>query len=864
MENTGLHNVQVRSKQDIDNLQIELDATKELDNLWTEASRILHGNSEHGGNKAEEISNIMHKVTGLLIRTSLERRDEEISCTFCQRNNPYNKVYSWTGQHREYLKQMACEQLRYFEQIVSEAGFSFLTCKGVLIPLMLLLLSLKPTDKRKIPPDIELLYVNILYHISRRISSNEQFLKLLAMDLYTEEGFKIPRFTFFELLILYTHKAGTVGSLARDGILCCIKATCADAGINQYLSQESAGCVIIAGGLSARYSSLPTTFEISSEDWHCITISDINNMRELQAFLNALSFCCKVAEAGSRAIKNRLSLLIHDGFLKSVLAPALNQSSTDAQIAVMAYLDLFLRSITNERVMEVFLRVLLTEAYDNKPLINLLIYHINSEAIQLSMVAMQLFKTLLELNCEDIIFHLIFRYLLPCHHILPNQKRTIKEMDFYCKSATMFLYLTPPCCIETNRNPLSVEPEESSPLLSRSSLSAGSPHSEVDRKTSSASVSSSTSKSSNSSTLSELRPQEMLDFMAYLYDARAIITTCKKACRCWSAVYDGMDVGTDNPRLKNARYKSYLSPVGTSSLSPTSYRTPGSFIERTLSNTSTDSDVSSSGLEVSLHETYTTDCLGPFLNALFDRIECMIENNIYVNLLLTSLVTRLACYPQPLLRSFLLNANLVIQPGVRSLSQILSYISTSADQFVSQLDDYKLLIVKARQNLIRRESRGFKRLSQEFSAPLLPRDGKEKDSACSINLDHRSGASKFQKKEVQGTEEKSIGVDELVSLTPGKHNASFTCINTSQVKDGAKRAATFSGHPGHIGKLHPAMPWFGGRSPSRRHRKIPSKKDLADMRKKHPVVIKNAIYCVVLLEEFMKELAAVSIEQTLL
>ena len=48
----------------------------------------------------------------------------------------------------------------------------------------------------------------------------------------------------------------------------------------------------------------------------------------------------------------------------------------------MAYLDLFLRSITDERVMEVFLRVLLTEAYDNKPLINLLIYHINSDSVQ--------------------------------------------------------------------------------------------------------------------------------------------------------------------------------------------------------------------------------------------------------------------------------------------------------------------------------------------------------------------------------------------------------------------------------------------------------------------------------------------------
>ena len=48
----------------------------------------------------------------------------------------------------------------------------------------------------------------------------------------------------------------------------------------------------------------------------------------------------------------------------------------------------------------------------------------------------------------------------------------------------------------------------------------------------------------------------------------------------------------------------------------------------------------------------------------------MMQNSLYVNLLLTGLVTRLACYPQPLLRSFLLNHTLVFQPTVKSLLQV--------------------------------------------------------------------------------------------------------------------------------------------------------------------------------------------------
>lgn len=61
---------------------------------------------------------------------------------------------------------------------------------------------------------------------------------------------------------------------------------------------------------------------------------------------------------------------------------------------------------------------------------------------------------------------------------------------------------------------------------------------------------------------------------------------------------------------------------------------------------------------------------GPFLTTLLGKLEAMMQNSLYVNLLLTGLVTRLACYPQPLLRSFLLNHTLVFQPTVKSLLQV--------------------------------------------------------------------------------------------------------------------------------------------------------------------------------------------------
>ena len=236
-------------------------------------------------------------------------------------------------------------------------------------------------------------------------------------------------------------------------------------------------------------------------------------------------------------------------------------------------------------------------------------------------------------------------------------------MDFYCKSATMFLYLTPSCCIQTDQHP-PINGEETSPLVVRSNHFNVSPAS--NRKVSAASSTSSTT--SRSSACSN-QPEQTLEFMTYLYDAKSTIASCKKACKCWSAVYDGMDVVTENARSPG-RLSTISHRLSLSSPHRSSFSSPESFFQ----SLSTSSDTNLSELLSDVPDIagipHTSDCLGPFLNALFDKIDSMIDNNLYVNLELTSLVTRLACYPQALLRSFLLNSNLLIQPGVRSLAQV--------------------------------------------------------------------------------------------------------------------------------------------------------------------------------------------------
>lgn len=224
----------------------------------------------------------------------------------------------------------------------------------------------------------------------------------------------------------------------------------------------------------------------------------------------------------------------------------------------------------------------------------------------------------------------------------------------------MFLYLTPSSCIDTINN---FAHDSNVEANHNNIMSAGSPQSirssdspSLERKKSMDSVK---SYSSNTSITPDLKPNEALDFLEYLTEARQSIGNCKRSCHCWSAVYDGMDVVTDSSRVGRLSFSS-ASRQRTSDGSPISF---GRSLSKSSDNAFEDS-------RKKVDTLYTTEILGPFLNAIFDKLEAMMENNVYVNLLLTSLISRLACYPQPLLRSFLLNANLVIRPGVRSLAQV--------------------------------------------------------------------------------------------------------------------------------------------------------------------------------------------------
>jgi hypothetical protein len=117
--------------------------------------------------------------------------------------------------------------------------------------------------------------------------------------------------------------------------------------------------------------------------------------------------------------------------------------------------------------------------------------------------------------------------------------------------------------------------------------------------------------------------------------------------------------------------------------------------------------------------------LGPFLRTIFFKLENMLQNSLHVNLLLTGIISRLAHYSQPLLRSLLLNHSLVLETNIKSLFQvkiknrifkfllkyfvffilkILSNLKSKLETISQTFNDFNYLIQSAHETLYQREN----------------------------------------------------------------------------------------------------------------------------------------------------------------
>lgn len=440
----------------------------------------------------------------------------------------------------------------------------------------------------------------------------------------------------FALLIPFVHREGETGMQARDALLLCMSLSKRNKKVATYVVVNSSMCPLLATGLSGLYSILPNVLsDVKVPDWHRLTPDDVNDIKDLSAFVTSLEFSNAVAQIAHPTIRKQLQEFLYKGFLIPVLGPALLQTTIAEQIAAMAYLELILRTVTQPGLLYPLLQFLLQVQYDGQRLLDILIQRINSDQ-GLCMVSLALFDLMVDINCEDLMLELVFQHLQPCLHLMLSQRRNLTVLDPHCRNSEKFLNLAPACCEVTV-----------SPKIDNSTVQ-----------------------------WNHYGGQQSLygNYHAYLCDARNKITSCQIACTFWSNSYMGIENVQGDTNLDDHSLPSLGESSGYESLK---IKTEDVGDEKSflpiwqISTVETKHNISEDAVQLN-----SAGTAGPFLTTVLEKLKNFLSNSFYINLHLTGLISRLAIYPQPLLRTYLLDHSLVLQPNVPSLYQVKSRLKS--------------------------------------------------------------------------------------------------------------------------------------------------------------------------------------------
>uniref|UniRef100_A0A8C3M3E7 FHF complex subunit HOOK-interacting protein 1B n=1 Tax=Geospiza parvula TaxID=87175 RepID=A0A8C3M3E7_GEOPR len=604
-------------------------------NHWAQVLRILE---QRGSKPAPDDLSAVRNNTYQMLNLLAEDRpwgdgdkdraqgDGDMACgpilEFVAAENLLERLLCWHLQG-DFTEERKVEQLKLYEMLISQARQPLLRHKPVLTPLLRLLSVCAEPASAPLENSLVLLLNQLCVSVAREPAILELF-----FHSHTDQG--PANLIIFSLLIPFIHHEGARGQQARDALLLIMAMSASNRAVAQSITDNSYFCPVLATGLSALYSSLPRKIEVRGDDWHFLRREDWIGVSSLVLFMNSLEFCNAVIQVAHPLVQKQLVDYVHNGFLVPVMGPALHKTSVEEMIASTAYLDLFLRSVSETALLKTFLRFVLLHRHDNTTILDTLVGRINSNS-RLCMVSLSLFRTLLSLNCEDVMLQLVLRYLLPCSHVMLSQKRAVRDLDIYGKTAAKFLSLIPRCC----------RPESPPPPRDRDEEPPGQGY----------------------ATAAPQRPPH--------------------------PPHGHGSPGADAPPAPKpstpSRLSFFMRQASAAPAEAAAPRSPGP-PAGTPCGALPDPAVSP----------------GPFVSVLFGKLENMPHNSLYVNFLLTGLVAQLACYPQPLLRSFLLNTNMVFQPSVKSLLQVLGSVKNKIESFAATQEDFPALLFKAKKYLIAR------------------------------------------------------------------------------------------------------------------------------------------------------------------
>eukprot|EP00731_Ephydatia_muelleri_P030662 Em0022g176a len=692
--------------------------------------------------------------------------------------NAVERAYLFITRQKAFGTEARIILLKFFSELFARSVQPVLIHEQILRPLNRLLRSCEGVDSKELCDAV----VCVVHRLCMMIQQTNSLLDLFFTDSKVQQQSK---FFVFTQLIPHMHSSGDAGKMARDGLLLCVSlaAQLSTSDLGAFITSDSNFCQVLATGLSALYSELPTSVEIVVDEWQSPLPVIEASVPQLRRFIQSLDFCNSVLQVAPKVVRCSVLTLVKEGFLAQVLGPALLQSSVESATFATAYLTIFIKHITNPQLMRAFLSYLFMDDCDGRSVLKTLIESVESTDTKLCCVAMELFYSVVDLCCEDVMLLLVLKYLLTGAHVMPNQLKSIALSDVYCQAAKQYLQLIPVACLNAealyldtvkrahspdsgrvaspppsttsssptpsltierlstpsiptitgpaSTNPFDVPPPPPSSSSGRprsgsnSSCSSHTSLSSVTNPTPTTTISQAHSADEVQRLVFEHVPLEVAYFAA-LEEAQGAIETCASRCRGWSSRYDMCTGGPGHPRKEaegvgkgggdldgNHDYGSVfrsrsatLSQTGRmqneSRLHPSmngNHGDGGGPLART-SSFSRSSGVSPVRTRKLAELKFDEDKAGPFLKVLFERLMNMLTQLPAVNLVLTRLVARLAHYPQPLLRSLLLNHQLVLVSGVPNLFTVLQSIKVSIDSSWRSEEGLEVRLCRARKTMV--------------------------------------------------------------------------------------------------------------------------------------------------------------------
>ncbi|EPY88757.1 hypothetical protein CB1_000155033 [Camelus ferus] len=468
-------------------------------NHWMQVVKILEKHdplkntqAKYGSIPPDEASAVQNYVEHMLFLLIEEQAKDAAMGPILElvvSENIMEKLFLWSLR-REFTDETKMEQLKMYEMLVTQAHQPLLCHKPILRPLMMLLSSCSGTAT----PTVEGKLVVLLNQLCSILAKDPSILELF---FHTSEDQGAANFLIFSLLIPFIHREGAVGQQARDALLFIMSLSAENSMVAHHIVDNTYFCPVLATGLSGLYSSLPTKLEEKGEEWHCLLKDDWLLLPPLVQFMNSLEFCNAVI-----------------------------QVTVEEVMTTTAYLDLFLRSISEPALLEIFLRFILLHQHENVHILDTLTSRINTP-FRLCVVSLALFRTLIGLHCEDVMLQLVLRYLIPCNHMMLSQRWAVKERDCYSVSAAKLLALTPVCC--SSGITLTLGNQERDYILwSKCTHDNPGPTEQPLPEA-----------FPPSACIVEYGKALDISYLQYLWEAHTNILRCMRDCHVWSALYDG-------------------------------------------------------------------------------------------------------------------------------------------------------------------------------------------------------------------------------------------------------------------------------------------------------------------------------------